>query len=157
MAKDPVLFLTQTDDNIKILVDELAVETNQEMIVKKLALTDIIVQKQIDMGQPNYQIKVMSQSQADSFVERYINGDQSMRVAMLQNLNAEFGTYNSQAMLQLSEAGLPVTAELSAFFNNPNITQKFLTFDSKEQDRLKQFAKDKNVNFNTLEKILEII
>ena len=25
MAKDPVLFLTQTDDNIKILVDELAV------------------------------------------------------------------------------------------------------------------------------------
>ena len=44
-------------------------------------------------------------------------------------------------------------AELSAFFNNPNITQKFLTFDSKEeQDRLKQFAKDKNVNFNTLRK-----
>ena len=104
------------------------------------------------MGQPNYQIKVMSQSQADSFVERYINGDQNF-IAMLQNLNAEFGTYNSQAMLQLSEAGLPVTAELSAFFNNPNITQKFLTFDSKEeQDRLKQFAKDKNVNFNTLRK-----
>ncbi len=35
MAKDPVLFLTQTDDNIKMLVDELAVETNKEMIVKK--------------------------------------------------------------------------------------------------------------------------
>ena len=35
MAKDPVLFLTQTDDNIKILVDELAAETNQDMIVKK--------------------------------------------------------------------------------------------------------------------------
>ena len=154
MAEDPVLFLTQTDDNIKILVDELAVETNQEMIVKKkLALTDIIVQKQIDMGQPQYQIKVMSQSQANGFVEQYVNGDQNMRVAMLQNLNAEFGMYNSQAMLQLSEAGLPVTAELSAFFNNPNITQKFLTFDSKEeQDRLKQFALDKGVVFNTLRK-----
>ena len=154
MAEDPVLFLTQTDDNIKILVDELAVETNQEMIVKKkLALTDIIVQKQIDMGQANYQIKVMSQSQADGFVEQYMNGDQNMRVLMLQNLNSEFGMYNSQAMLQLSEAGLPVTAELSAFFNNPNITQKFLTFDSKEeQDRLKQFALDKGVVFNTLRK-----
>ena len=154
MAKDPVLFLTQTDDNIKILVDELAAETNQEMIVKKkLALTDIIVQKQIDMGQANYQIKVMSQSQADGFVKQYMNGDQNMRVAMLQNLNAEFGMYNSQAMLQLNEAGLPVTAELSAFFNNPNITQKFLTFDSKEeQDRLKQFALDKGVVFNTLRK-----
>jgi len=154
MAKDPVLFLTQTDDNLKILVEELATETNPDMIVKKkLALTDVIVQKQIDMGQPNYQVKVMSQSQADSFVEKYMNGDQNMRVVMLQNLNSEFGTYNSQAMLQLSEAGLPVTAELSSFFNNPNITEKFLTFDSKEeQDRLKQFAKDRNINFNTLRK-----
>ena len=68
------------------------------------------------MGQPNYQVKVMSQSQANSFVTQYMNGDQNMRVAMLQNLNSEFGTYNSQAMLQLSEAGLPVTAELSSFF-----------------------------------------
>ena len=154
MAKDPVLFLTQTDDNIKILVDELAAETNPDMIVKKkLALTDVIVQKQIDMGQPNYQVKVMSQSQADGFVEKYMNGDQNMRVAMLQNLNAEFGTYNSQAMLQLSGAGLPVTAELSSFFNNPKVTEKFLSFDEKdEQDRLKQFAKDNNINFNTLRK-----
>jgi len=154
MAKDPVLFLTQTDDNIKILVDELAAETNQDMIVKKkLALTDVIVQKQIDMGQPNYQIKVMSQSQADGFVEKYMNGDQNMRVAMLQNLNSEFGTYNSQAMLQLSGAGLPVTAELSSFFNNPKVTEKFLSFDEKdEQERLKQFAKDNNINFNTLRK-----
>jgi len=154
MAKDPVLFLTQTDDNLKILVEELATETNPDMIVKKkLALTDVIVQKQIDMGQPNYQVKVMSQSQADSFVEKYMNGDQNMRVSMLQNLNAEFGTYNSQAMLQLSGAGLPVTAELSSFFNNPKVTEKFLSFDEKdEQDRLKQFAKDNNINFNTLRK-----
>ena len=35
MAKDPVLFLTQTDDNLKILVEELAAETNPDMIVKK--------------------------------------------------------------------------------------------------------------------------
>ncbi len=105
------------------------------------------------MGQPNYQVKVMSQSQADNFVEQYMNGDQNMRVAMLQNLNSEFGTYNSQAMLQLSAAGLPVTAELSSFFNNPKVTEKFLSFDEKdEQDRLKQFAKDKNINFNTLRK-----
>ena len=152
MAKDPVLFLTQTDDNLKILVEELAAETNPDMIVKKkLALTDVMVQKQIDMGQPNYQVKVMSQSQADSFVTQYMNGDQNMRVSMLQNLNADFGTYNSQAMLQLSEAGLPVTAELSSFFNNPKVTEKFLSFDEKEeQDRLKKFAKDKGLNFNTL-------
>ena len=154
MATDPVSFLIQTDDNIKMLFDELSNETNQQTIVKKkLALTDILVKKQIDMGQPNYQLKVMSQSQTDTFVKEYMNGDQNMRVSMLQNLNAEFGIYNSQAMLQLSAAGLPVTAELSSFFNNPKITEKFLTFDSKdEQDRLKQFAKDRDIKFDTLRK-----
>ena len=39
------------------------------------------------------------------------------------------------------------------FFNNPKVTEKFLSFDEKdEQDRLKQFAKDNNINFNTLRK-----
>ena len=39
------------------------------------------------------------------------------------------------------------------FFNNPKVTEKFLSFDDKdEQDRLKQFAKDNNINFNTLRK-----
>jgi hypothetical protein len=152
MADDPVFFLTQTNDNIKVLTEELSNETNPNLkIQKKLALTDIFVKTQKDMGQPGYQIKVMSNSEASNFVERYQNGDQNMRIAMLQNLESEFGTYNSQAMLQLSGAGLPVTAELSSFFNNPKLTERFLSFDSKEeQTRLKNVAKDKNVKFNDI-------
>jgi hypothetical protein len=150
MASDPVFFLNATNDNIKILSDELQNETNPDLrLQKKKALTEVYVETQLNMGQPPYQIKVMSNSEATDFVERYVNGDQNMRVAMLQNLDAEFGDYNSNAMLQLTNAGLPVTAELSSFFNNPNLTQKFLSFDSEdEQKRIEKLAKDKGVKFN---------
>ena len=150
MASDPIFFLNATNDDIKILNEELQNENNPDLrLQKKKALTEVYVQTQIDMGQPPYQIKVMSNSEATGFVEQYKNGDQNMRVAMLQNLDAEFGDYNSNAMLQLTNAGLPVTAELSSFFNNPNLTQRFLSFDSEdEQKRLKQAAKDKDPLFN---------
>jgi hypothetical protein len=52
-------------------------------------------------------------------------------------------------MLQLTNAGLPETAQLSSFFNNPNLTQRFLSFDSEdEQKRIEKLAKDKGVKFN---------
>jgi len=154
MASDPVFFLNATNDNIKVLSDKLQNENNPDLkLQKKKALTEIYVETQLNMGQPPYQIKVMSNSEASGFVEQYVNGDQNMRIAMLQNLDAEFGDYNSNAMLQLTNAGLPVTAELSSFFNNPKLTERFLSFDSKdEQDRLKQYAKDNNITFNDVRK-----
>jgi hypothetical protein len=154
MASDPVFFLNATNDNIKVLSEELQNENNPDLkLQKKKALTEIYVETQLNMGQPPYQIKVMSNSESTDFVERYVNGDQNMRIAMLQNLDAEFGDYNSNAMLQLTNAGLPVTAELSSFFNNPKLTERFLSFDSKdEQDRLKQYAKDNNITFNDVRK-----
>jgi hypothetical protein len=150
MASDPIFFLNATNDDIKILNEELQNENNPDLrLQKKKALTEVYVQTQIDMGQPPYQIKVMSNSEATGFVEQYKNGDQNMRVAMLQNLDAEFGDYNSNAMLQLTNAGLPETAQLSSFFNNPNLTQRFLSFDSEdEQKRIEKLAKDKGVKFN---------
>lgn len=150
MASDPIFFLNATNDDIKILNEELQNENNPDLrLQKKKALTEVYVQTQIDMGQPPYQIKVMSNSEATGFVEQYKNGDQNMRIAMLQNLDAEFGDYNSNAMLQLTNAGLPETAQLSSFFNNPKLTERFLSFDSEdEQKRLKQYAKDNNITFN---------
>ena len=150
MASDPVFFLNATNDNIKILNEELQNENNPDLkLQKKKTLTEIYVETQSNMGQPPYQIKVMSNSEASYFVERYVNGDQNMRIAMLQNLDADFGDYNSNAMLQLTNAGLPVTAELSSFFNNPKLTERFLSFDSKdEQERLKKDARDNGIKFN---------
>ena len=155
MASDPVFFLNATNDNIKILNEELQNENNPDLkLQKKKTLTEIYVETQSNMGQPPYQIKVMSNSEASYFVERYVNGDQNMRIAMLQNLDAEFGDYNSNAMLQLTNAGLPVTAELSSFFNNPKLTERFLSFDSKdEQERLKKDARDNGVRASIRENL----
>ena len=66
-----------------------------------------------------------------------------MRLAMLQNLDAEFGDYNSnifqyQGQMQI----LPVTAELSEDFNKPcNLTEKFLSFDSEDEQKIKTICK----------------
>ena len=156
MDSNPVLFITQTNDDVKKLVEELetidAVKNNELYLQKKLALVNKFVETQINMGQPPYKIKVMSISEADSFVTRYNNGDSKTRVAMLANLEAEFGEYNSQAMLQLSNAGLPITAELSSFFGNPTITNRFINYDQKEeQEKLKKFAKDNNIDFKEIQ------
>jgi len=156
MDSNPVSFITQTNDDIKKLVEELdsidAVKNNELYLQKKLALVNELVETQTDMGQPPYKIKVMSNNEADSFVVRYNNGDPETRVAMLANLEAEFGEYNSQAMLQLSNAGLPITAELSSFFGNPTITNRFINYDQKEeQEKLKKFAKDNDIDFKEIE------
>ena len=156
MDSNPVLFISQTNNDVKKLVEELetidAVKNNELYLQKKLALVNKFVETQINMGQPPYKIKVMSISEADSFVTRYNNGDSKTRVAMLANLEAEFGEYNSQAMLQLSNAGLPITAELSSFFGNPTITNRFINYDQKEeQEKLKKFAKDNNIDFKEIQ------
>ena len=156
MDSNPVLFISQTNNDVKKLVEELetidAVKNNELYLQKKLALVNKLVETQTDMGQAPYKIKVMSISEADSFVTRYNNGDSKTRVAMLANLEAEFGEYNSQAMLQLSNAGLPITAELSSFFGNPTITNRFINYDQKEeQEKLKKFAKDNNIDFKEIQ------
>jgi hypothetical protein len=156
MDSNPVLFISQTNNDVKKLVEELetidAVKNNELYLQKKLALVNELVETQTDMGQAPYKIKVMSNSEADSFVVRYNNGDSKTRVAMLANLEAEFGEYNSQAMLQLSNAGLPITAELSSFFGNPTITNRFINYDQKEeQEKLKKFAKDNDIDFKKIE------
>ena len=101
------------------------------------------------MGVPNYEIQVTSISEAQSFVEQYMNADEGQRLALLQNAENEFGEFFSKAMNEYSAQGLPITAELSAFFVNPNLTKKFLSFDSKdEQDKLKQLLIDEGTSFS---------
>jgi len=75
------------------------------------------------------------------------------RVALLQKLDLEFGDYNGNAMIQLSNAGLPVSAQLSSFFANPSLTEKFLSFDSKQkQDDLKDWGKRNDIKFEDVRK-----
>tara|TARA_R110000803_G_scaffold82082_2_gene148064 strand:- start:1332 stop:3458 length:2127 start_codon:yes stop_codon:yes gene_type:complete len=152
LKEDPVNFLNQTNNNIKILVEELNNETNEELRnQKKIALTEIYVQTQKDIGQQDHKIKVMSSSEANYFVEEYKVADAKTRVGMLQMLDNDFGNYNSNAMLELSKNGLPITAELSSFLRSPKETMKFLSLDSEEeQKKLNQYLLDNDMKLSDL-------
>jgi GH24 family phage-related lysozyme (muramidase) len=95
----------------------------------------------------------MTSNQSKKFVLNYKNGDQNTRVAMLQGLDLQFGDLNNKAFQQLLNDGLPETAILSSYFQNPQITEAFLSFDSKEKrTELKDFGKDNGVKFDKLRK-----
>jgi len=151
MKTDPVNFLIGTNDDIKNALEEInLISDNDELRQKKkLEFTNLVYETQVEMGVPNYEIQVTSVSEAQSFVEQYMNADEGQRLALLQNAENEFGEFFSKAMNEYSAQGLPITAELSAFFVNPNLTKKFLSFDSKdEQDKLKQLLIDEGTSFS---------
>lgn len=149
MSEDPVGFLIVSNDNIKDLAQDFNEETNLELkSKKKTTLVNSIVETQIKMGQPSYNIKVMSGIEANEFVAEYMELDGQGRVAKLKKLDLEFGEYNGNAMLQLANAGLPETAQLSSFFANDRLTEKFLSFDTKQkQDDLKDWGKRNDIKF----------
>ena len=155
MKTDPVNFLIGTNDDIKNALEEInLISDNDELRQKKkLEFTNLVYETQIEMGVPNYEIQVTSVSEAQSFVEQYMNADEGQRLALLQNAENEFGEFFSKAMNEYSAQGLPITAELSAFFVNPNLTKKFLSFDSKdEQDRLKTLLVNEGTSFSKVRK-----
>jgi len=155
MKTDPVNFLIGTNDDIKNALEEInLISDNDELRQKKkLEFTNLVYETQVEMGVPNYEIQVTSISEAQSFVERYMNADEGQRLALLQNAENEFGEFFSKAMNEYSAQGLPITAELSAFFVNPNLTKKFLSFDSKnEQDRLKTLLVNEGTSFTKIRK-----
>jgi len=143
MKTNPVKFIIDTNDEAKRLLDEFVTET-ENLTLKaenKKAFVNYIYEEQVKMGNPNYLIKVTSTDEANQFVEQYLQSDAGTRLAMLQNAEDQFGDFFSKAMLEFTEAGLPETAELSSFFGNPQLTKKFLSFDSDEEKKqLEEFV-----------------
>lgn len=96
---------------------------------------------------------LLTQQEADMFVASYQAADGNGRVALLSNIEYAFGRNSSKVIAQLSSKGLPFTAQLTSYLNNPNEAQKFLSIDDKEeQDVLKQFLKDNNRKFEDIRK-----
>ena len=154
LSTDPVTFISQTDDDIKFALETIEStkdDTQRNILESQLATS--LIQKQTDLGVPKYEQKVMTSDQSKSFVYNYKNGDQNTRIAMLQGLELQFGDLNNKAFQQLLNNGLPETAILSSYFQNPLITEAFLSFDSKEKrTELKDFAKQNGVKFDKLKK-----
>ena len=142
MKTNPVKFIIDTNDEAKRLLDEFSTEENLTLKTEnKKAFVNYIYEEQVKMGNPNYLIKVTSTDEANQFVEEYLRSDAGTRLAMLQNAEDQFGDFFSKAMLEFTEAGLPETAELSSFFGNPQLTKKFLSFDSDEEKKqLEEFV-----------------
>jgi hypothetical protein len=142
MKTNPVKFIIDTNDEAKRLLDNFSTEENLTLKTEnKKAFVNFIYEEQLKMGNPNYLIKVTSTDEASSFVEQYLQSDAGTRLAMLQNAENQFGDFFSKAMLEFTEAGLPETAELSSFFGNPELTKKFLSFDSDEEKKqLEEFV-----------------
>jgi len=96
---------------------------------------------------------LLTQQEADMFVASYQAADGNGRVALLSNIEYAFGRNSSKVIAQLSNKGLPFTAQLTSYLNNPNEAQKFLSIDDKEeQDVLKQFLKDNDRQFEDIRK-----
>ena len=142
MKTNPVKFIIDTNDEAKRLLDEFSTEENLTLKTEnKKAFVNYIYEEQVKMGNPNYLIKVTSTDEANQFVEEYLQSDAGARLSMLQTAEAQFGDFFSKAMLEFTEAGLPETAELSSFFGNPQLTKKFLSFDSDEEKKqLEEFV-----------------
>ena len=142
MKTNPVKFIIDTNDEAKRLLDDFSTEENLTLKAEnKKAFVNYIYEEQVKMGSPDYSIKVTSTGEASGFVEQYLQSDAGTRLAMLQNAEDQFGDFFSKAMLEFTEAGLPETAELSSFFGNPELTKKFLSFDSDEEKKqLEEFV-----------------
>ena len=103
------------------------------------------------LSEAQYTANIMTKSEVSGFVNAYMNGDGATRVALLQTIDKGFGDSNSQALMQLVNGGLPATAELSSYFGDPVLTEKLISFDSKEKrDDLKSFAKDNETSYQAI-------
>lgn len=103
------------------------------------------------LSEAQYTANIMTKSEVSGFVNAYMNGDGATRVALLQTIDKGFGDSNSQALMQLVNGGLPSTAELSSYFGDPVLTEKLISFDSKEKrDDLKAFAKDNQTSYQAI-------
>jgi len=151
MEKDPVAFLYSTNDKVKQATDDYRLEQDPELqSKKKTALINTIVQEQIRMKQLKTRIKVISKSESEDIVAKYLSSNEDGRLAWLEKLQKDYGEYYSNALNQLSKDGLPFSAEFSSYLGNKTIAKKLISFDTEEKQKvLKQFAKDKGINVQT--------
>ncbi len=154
LATDPAKFIIDTNEDIKAALE--TIESTEDITQKNILESELataMIQIQTDLGVPKYNQKVMTSDQSKSFVNTYKKSDQNTRIAMLQGLELQFGDLNNKAFQQLLNDGLPETAILSSYFQNAEMTEAFLSFDSPEKKtELKDWGTKNGVKFNKLQK-----
>ena len=145
LNRDPVGLMGKRDGNFQEL------DLNDPDLSNKVLARKQLVERNADkygISDLDKDMMIFTQDEVNAFVNTYMRGDGETRVAMLQVLDEKFGADNSAALGQLVNGGLPTTAELSSYFNNPTLTERFLSFDEKEeQDRLKTVAQELGTSY----------
>ena len=153
LSSDPVKFIVDTNEDIQSILKTIeSTEDQQQKNILESELATTLVKIQTDLGVPKFEQKVMTSDQSKRFVYNYKNGDEKTRVAMLQTLELQFGDLNNKAFQQLLNDGLPETAILSSYFQNPELTAAFLSIDSPEKkENLKKWGDENGVDFKKLQ------
>lgn len=154
LSSDPAKFIIDTNEDVQSILKTIeSTEDQQQKNILESELATTLVKIQTDLGVPNFEQKVMTSDQSKRFVYNYKNGDEKTRVAMLQTLELQFGDLNNKAFQQLLNDGLPETAILSSYFQNPELTAAFLSIDSPEKkENLKKWGDENGVDFKKLQK-----
>jgi hypothetical protein len=148
LKNDPVGLMGKRDGNFEEL------DLNDPDLENKVLARKSLVERNASkygINDLDKDMMIFTKSEVNAFVNTYMRSDGQTRVAMLQVLDEKFGADNSAALVQLVNGGLPTTAELSSYFNNPTLTERFLSFDEKdERDRLKVVAQDLGTTYREI-------
>jgi len=149
LNSDPVQFLITTNDEIESLVMEIDNEKNVEKTTAlQLELSNILINKQNELGVHPSKQKVMTNGMAKNFINNYKlaseEKDVNKQFNMLSALDVQYGDLESQVFAQLMHAGLPQAAKfLSSGFATPEDAMKILSLDQPEKIKaLKAFLND---------------
>lgn len=152
LNSDPVQFLISTNTEIESLVADIGKESdagNMEKVTSlQLELSNILINKQNELGVHPSKQKVMTNSMAKNFINSYKMASQEKDVNkqfnMLSALEVQYGDLEPQVFAQLMHAGLPQAAKfLSSGFATKEDAMKILSLDQPEKiDALKKFLND---------------
>ena len=151
LNSDPVQFLITTNDEIESLVMQIDNEENLEKTTAlQLELSNILINKQNELGVHLSKQKVMTNSMAKNFINNYNLASQEKDINkqfnMLSALEVQYGDLEPQVFAQLMHAGLPQGAKfLSSGFATKEDAMKILSLDQPEKiEALKAFLNDSN-------------
>jgi hypothetical protein len=152
LNSDPVQYLMSIDSEIESLVSQIGTESdagNMEKVTSlQLELSNILINKQNELGVHTSKQKVMTNNMAKNFINNYKLASQEKDVNkqfnMLSALEIQYGDLEPQVFAQLMHAGLPQAAKfLSSGFATQEDAMKILSLDQPEKiEALKKFLND---------------
>jgi len=162
---DPVDFLIKTDTDIKSQIKEIEemqsssvapqIFSSDAISQTKKEFANLLIEKQKALGVADSKQKVMTNQMAESFVNSYIEAslksDEKTTTAMMSQLTLDYGDLDSKALMQLSDNGLPLGAELGLTLGSVPLAKKLFSLDTDEKKKsLNNFAKDQEIKLKDI-------